>query len=115
MLNRRSEEFSGQALVHLLLNRLSDLPNNTFSIVEIDFSSQDLIDVFTKINGKAPSINEYTEEEYQTDLSHKGFFDAMRAGRNKGLAVGCTWPGEKIQDFPGWQKRTLEEYVRTAL
>lgn len=40
---------------------------------------------------------------------------AMKAGRMKGLAVGCSWPGEKVQGFEGWQTRSLEDYVKDYL
>jgi hypothetical protein len=76
------------------------------------FSAQDLIDVFTKLhNGQEPTIVKYSEEDYQRDLK-AGFYPAMGAASKKGLAVGVTWPGETISDFPGWQKKTLESYVQ---
>lgn len=111
----RSEEFSGQALVHLLLNRVTDLPSKSFSLVEISFSAQDLIAVFTKLHdGEEPTIIKYTEEDYQRDL-YKDFMGAMGAAGKKGLAVGAEWPGEVVSDFPGWEVKTLEDYVRPVL
>ena len=111
----RSEAFSGQALVYLLLNRLADLPNASFSLVEIPFSAQDLITLFTKLHdGRAPAIVRYTEEEYQTDLK-KDILAAMGAASKKGLAVGVAWPGEVVSTFPGWQQKTLEDYVKPSM
>jgi hypothetical protein len=112
-----SREFAGHALVHLLLHRLSDLPNAAFSLVELQFSVQDLIALFTKLHdGKEPTIVKYTEEEYQRDL-HGSFFGAMGAASKKGLAVGVSWPGEVVsgKDLPGWKERNLEEYLSEYL
>jgi hypothetical protein len=111
----RSKEFSGQALVYLLLHRLADLPNRSFSLVEIPFSARDLITLFTKIHkGQEPLIVKYSEEQFQQDL-HRDFFGAMGAASKKGLAVGTDWPGEVVSDFPGWQKKTLENYVEECM
>lgn len=33
----------------------------------------------------------------------------------KGLAVGAKWPGEIVAVFPGWQEKTLEDYVKECL
>ncbi|KAH8664521.1 hypothetical protein BX600DRAFT_550544 [Xylariales sp. PMI_506] len=110
-----SKEFSGQALVHLLLHRLADLPNHSFSIVEISFSAKELIALFTKLHdGQEPTIAKYSEDDYQRDLK-RDFFSAMRAASKKGLAVGVEWPGEIVSGFAGWQKRTLEDYVKESL
>ena len=107
-----SKAFSGAALVHLLLHRLHDLPNSTFSLVELEFSSQDLVSIFTKLhNGTTPEIEEYTEEDYHRDLQG-GLMQAMRAGRTKGLATGTRWPGEKIQEFKGWEAKSLAEWIK---
>jgi hypothetical protein len=101
--------------VYLLLHRLADLPNSSFSLVEIPFSSQDLIALFTKLHsGQEPTIVKYTEEDYQRGLK-QGFFDAMGAASKKGLAVGVKWPGEIVSGFPGWQERTLEDYLKECL
>lgn len=98
-----------------MLNRPADLPNKSFSLVEIEFSAQDLIALFTKLhNGQEPTIIKYTEEDYQRDL-HKDFMGAMGAAGKKGLAVGSAWPGEKVSSFPGWEPKTLEDYVRPCL
>lgn len=108
----RSKAFSGAAIVHLLLNRLEDLPNRTFSLVELDFSAHDLISAFTELhNGTKPRIVAYSEEEYQRDLQH-GMMAAMGAARTKGLSVGATWPGEKVQTFLGWESKSLKEWVK---
>jgi len=110
-----SKDFSGDAIVHLLLHRLADLPNRTFSIVELDFSAQDLISTFTALhNGAKPEITEYTEDDYQRDRG-SGMREAMRAGRTKGLAVGTDWPGEKVQVIPGRQNRSLEGWIKEYL
>jgi len=107
-----SKDFTGAAIVHLQLNRLNDLQNHTFSLVELDFSSDDIITTFSELhNGDDPEIIEYTENDYRRDLKD-GLMGAMRAGRMKGLAVGCDWTGEKVQGFTGWQEKTLEEYGR---
>jgi len=107
-----SKDFTGAAIVHLLLNRLNDLPNHTFSLVELDFSSDDIMTTFSELhNGDDPEIIDYTENDYRRDLKD-GLMGAMRAGRMKGLAVGCDCTGEKVQGFTGWQEKTLEEYVR---
>ncbi|KAJ7044061.1 hypothetical protein C8F04DRAFT_1228913 [Mycena alexandri] len=111
----RSKEFSGQALVYLLLHRLADLPNRSFSLVEISFGARDLITLFTKLHhGQEPTIVKYTEEDYQRDL-RRDYFGAMGATSKKGVAVGAKWPEEIVSGFPGWQERTLEEYVKECL
>ncbi|KAH8892718.1 NAD(P)-binding protein [Thozetella sp. PMI_491] len=110
-----SKEFSGQALIYLLLHRLADLPNRSFSLVEIHFGARDLVAVFTKLhNGQEPTIVKYTEEDYQRDL-HRDFLSAMGAASKKGVAVGAKWPGEIVSKFPGWQERTLDDYVKECL
>ncbi|KAH8655761.1 hypothetical protein BX600DRAFT_515455 [Xylariales sp. PMI_506] len=110
-----SKEFSGQALVYLLLHRLADLPNRAFSLVEISFSAQDLIELFKKLHDcQEPTILKYTEDDYQRDL-HRDFIGALGAAGRKGLAVGVQWPGEIISGFPGWKEKTLEDYVRECL
>jgi hypothetical protein len=110
-----SEAFSGQALTYLLLNRLDELPNKSFSLVEIHFSAQDLIAVFTKLHGgEEPTITKFSEEEYQEGLK-KDVFSAMGAASQKGLAAGTEWPGEVVSSFPGWQQKTLEDYVKRAM
>jgi hypothetical protein len=111
----RSKEFSGQALVYLLLHRLADLPNRSFSLVEIAFSAQDLITLFTSLHsGQETTIDKYSEDDYQRDLQ-KDLFSAMGAASRKGLAVGVKWPGEIVSEFPGWQERTLRDYMDECL
>ena len=98
--------------MHLLLHRLQDLPNRTFSLVELQFSSSDLIDEFTKLHGgTTPTIKEYTETQYQAALSSGEFGAVFRAAGTKGLARGVSWPGEIIDTFEGWQRRSLGEYI----
>ncbi|KAJ7784622.1 hypothetical protein B0H16DRAFT_1493202 [Mycena metata] len=110
-----SKEFSGQGLVHLLLHRLADLPNRSFSLVEISFGSRDLITLFAKLHdGQEPTIVQYTEEDYQRDMQ-RDFFPALGAASKKGMAVGVKWLGEIVSGFPGWQERTLEDYVKECL
>lgn len=111
----RSKEFSGQALVYLLLYRLTDLPNRSFSLVEIPFSARDLIAAFTSLHsGQEPTITKYTEGDYQRDLQ-QDFFSAMGAASKKGLAVGAKWPGEVVSEFSAWQERTLWDYIKECL
>ena len=102
-------------MTHLLLHRLKDLPNRSFSLVELQFSAQQLIELSKKRHdGQEPTIVKYSEEEYQRDMM-KDFFSAMGAASKRGLAFGVEWPGEVVSDFPGWQKRTLEYYVEECL
>jgi hypothetical protein len=111
----RSKEFSGQALTYLLLHRLADLPNHSFSLVEVRFGARDIVQVFKKLHGnQEPNIIKYSEEDYKRDL-HRDFVGAMNAASKKGLAVGVKWPGEVVSEFPGWQKRGLEDYVQESL
>ena len=115
LISNSSKEFSGGAIVHLLTKRLQDLPNKDFSLVEISFSSDDLVSSFTKAhNGKAPEIVRYSEEDYQRDMN-KDFLSAMGAARLKSLVEGTEWPGEVISDFDGWEKKDLEHYVRECM
>ncbi|KAJ7740104.1 hypothetical protein B0H16DRAFT_58701 [Mycena metata] len=110
-----SKEFSGQVLVYLLLHRLADLPNRSFSLVEISFGARDLITLFTKLHdGQEPTIVKYTEEDYQRDLQ-RDFMGALGAASKKGMALGAKWPGEMVSKFPGWQERTLEDYVKECM
>lgn len=105
-----SEAFSGAAVVHLLLNRLSDLPNKTFSIVEQGVSINALRNALEAIHGTPPTIKEYHQADYERDLQ-AGFMDAMRAAARKWYATGQTWPGERVL-VPGWKVRTIEEIAR---
>lgn len=101
--------------MYLLLHRLADLPNHSFSLVEIAFSSRDLMTLFRELHiGQMPTIVEYTEANYQRDLK-QDFFAAMGAASKKGLAVGTKWPGEIVSGFPGWQERTLDDYLKESL
>ena len=101
--------------MHLLLHRLTDLPSRSFSLVEVSFSAQDLIAVFKKLhNGHEPTIVKYTEEEYQRDI-HDNFLSSLGAAGKKGLSVGVKWPGEIVSSLPGWQEKTLEDYVKGSL
>lgn len=101
--------------MYLLLHRLADLPNRSFSLVEMPFSARDLTALFKKFHdGQEPTIIKYTEVEYQRDL-HRDFFGAMGAASKKGLSIGAKWPGEIVSAFPGWQERTLEDYLRESL
>lgn len=109
-----SKEFSAGAIAHLLTKRLHDLPGKEFSLVEISFTSDDLVSTFTKVNGEPPEITKYSEEDYQRDMN-KDFLSAMGASRTKGLVEGTEWPGEVISDFEGWEKKDLEYYVRECM
>ena len=96
----------------MLLPRLADLPNRSFSLVNLPFSAQDLFSVFTKLHdGQEPTIVKYSEKGYQNDR-HVSFIVAMRAASNKGLAVGVKYLGEIMSTFPGWQEKMIEDYVK---
>ncbi|ORX34813.1 hypothetical protein BD324DRAFT_635114 [Kockovaella imperatae] len=114
-----SKDFSGAALVHLLLDRPETLPNATISLVEHSFSSQLLVDTFTKIHGRRPDIIETTEEDYQRGIKEDGF-GSMGAASDKSLSVGVDWPGETIDSESlsrtgRWDTKSFEDYVRESL
>lgn len=119
-----SKAFTGLAFSHLILDRTAELPNKTFSIVELSFSAQEAMDVMTSLNGSSPTIEKYTEEDYQRDVhpksatgfSRAAFGTVMRAARLKGMSEGTDWPGTMIDsNLNGWPNKSLEDYMKAAL
>ncbi|WRT67071.1 uncharacterized protein IL334_004037 [Kwoniella shivajii] len=107
-----SLSFLGYATTQLIL-KPAELPNQILQVYDFDPTGQEIIDVLTKLNGKAPEITHYTEEEYQKELLTPGTGAIVAAIKAK-WGSNNFGPSEKPK-IDGWKGQSFEELTKSYL
>lgn len=61
------------AIVDVVSREPASIKDKNFYTYTFSPTGQDLIDLFTKHNGSAPSVEKYTDEQYEQDTDAPGF------------------------------------------
>ncbi|WWD15959.1 hypothetical protein CI109_100383 [Kwoniella shandongensis] len=88
----------------------SKIANQVLQVYDVTVPGQEIVDTLTKLNGNAPEITEYSEQQYQEDLKGPG---AVVAALKAKWGDGAWGPSGSL--IEGWKPKSFEELAREAL